>query len=65
MRRFNFFYFNENNILVKFHLAWTLTALSMVLTTSRVADFGSDKALQTLCYNMARKILAFKYARTD
>lgn len=36
--------FGNNNVLVTFQVAWTLTALSLSLIGCRVVDFGAEEA---------------------
>ena len=41
MRHYILKHIGDNNILVWFHLAWTLTALSLALPACRVVDHGA------------------------
>ena len=43
----------NNNVLVGFHVAWTLTALSLPLTACRVLDLGAEKAYQLFCFKVS------------
>ena len=52
MRRYILEHFGDN-VLVGFYLAWTLTAVSMVLYASQVIDLGTKEAFHKLCFKMA------------
>ena len=40
-------------MLVGFHVAWTLTALSLPLPACRVVDLGADEAYQLFCFKVS------------
>lgn len=44
MRRAIFERLSNNNVLVDFHLAWTITALGMPLYACHVVDLGTEEA---------------------
>ena len=46
-------YLGSNNVLVGFHLGWTLTALDLVLPASRVIDLGTEEPFQRWCRSLA------------
>ena len=46
-------YLGSNNVLVGFHLGWTLTALDLVLPASRVIDIGTEEPFQRWCRSLA------------
>lgn len=46
-------HFDNNNVIVKFHAALTLTAVSLVLPACRVVDIAEEEAYQRLCLKMA------------
>ena len=43
----------NDNVLVGFHAAWTLTALSLPLPVCRVVDFGTEEAYQLFCFKVS------------
>ena len=53
MRKFILEHLGNNNVLVGFHLAWTLTALSLSVPASRAVDLGSEPVFQELSCRMA------------
>lgn len=44
---------NNNNVLVGYHIAWTLTALSLQLSACRVVKIGAEKAYQLFCFKFS------------
>jgi hypothetical protein len=42
------------NVVVGFHVSWTLTALELVLPGSRVIDLGTEECFQKFCRDLAR-----------
>ena len=42
-----------NDVLVGFHVAWTLTALSLPLPSCRVVDLGAEEAYQLFCFKIS------------
>ena len=40
----------NNNVLVGFHVAWTLTALSLPLPACSMVNLGAEEAYQLLCF---------------
>ena len=60
MRKFILEYLGNNNVLVGFHFAWTLTALSLSVPASRAFDLGSKPVFQELCCRMAGDLPAWK-----
>ena len=50
----------NNNVLVGFHVAWTLTALSLPLTACRVVDLGVEEAYQLFCFKVSNAFPVWK-----
>ena len=53
MRRAILEHLGNNNVLVGFHVAWTLTALSLLLPACRVVDLGAEEAYQLFCFKVS------------
>ena len=43
----------NNNVLEGFHVAWTLTALSLPLPVCRLVDIGAEETYQLLCFKVS------------
>ena len=43
----------NNNVLVGFHVAWTLIALNLPLPACRVVDLGAEEAYQLFCFKVS------------
>ena len=43
----------NRNVLVDFHVAWTLTALSLPLPACRVVNLGAEEAYQLFCFKVS------------
>lgn len=43
----------NNNVPVGFHVAWTLTPLSLLLPACRVVDLGAEEADQLFCFKIS------------
>ena len=43
----------DSNVLVGFHVAWTITALSLPLPACRVVDLGAEEAYQLFCLKVS------------
>ena len=60
MRRGLLSYFGNNNVLVGFHVSWTLKALSLELPARRVIDLGTEEAFQLFCLKMTEGYPSWK-----
>ena len=60
MRRLLLHYLAANNVLVGFHVGWTLAALELVLPATRVVDLGTEDAFQVWCRHMAAQLPGWK-----
>ena len=60
MRKFILEHLGNNNVLVGFHLAWTLTAIRLTIPASRAVDLWSEPVFQELCCRMAGDLPAWK-----
>ena len=60
MRKFILEHLGSNNVLVGFHLACILTALSLSIPASRAVDLGSVPVFQELCCRKAGDLPAWK-----
>ena len=53
MRRAILALLGNNNVLVGFHVAWTLTAFNLPLPACRVVDLGAEEAYQLFCFKVS------------
>ena len=52
MRKMLFRYLGSNNVVVGWHVGWTLASIGVSLPASRVVDLGTEKSVQWWCREM-------------
>ena len=50
----------NNNVLVGFYVAWTLTAPSLPLPACRVVNLGAEEAYQLFCFKVSNAFPVWK-----
>ena len=65
MRRLLLQHLAANNVLVGFHVGWTLAALELVLPATRVVDLGTEDIFQTWCRHMAAQLPGWRDALAE
>lgn len=56
MRRCILKHLSNENVVVEFYLARTLTVLSLALPACGVVELGAEEAFQTICFKMAEEL---------